>query len=232
MKLKPMLKYCISLFLVFTSSLILAQEKQDTTVVKNKVKYGLRVGIDLYNPLQTAITPEKKTYEIVADYRITHNLYVAAELGTTDNLTKLDYMQFTTEGTYIKAGVDYSTYKNWKGMDNLIYFGGRLGFSNFNHTLNSYTINSRPFFTETPITTPKHFDNLTAKWFEIVFGLKAETFNNLFLGFSFRSKFLISATEPDNFKNLYIPGFNRVFLNNTGFGFNYTLSYLIPLKKK
>jgi len=232
MKLKPMLKYCISLFLVFTSMIIFAQEQQDTTYVPVKLKYGLRVGFDLYNPLQTTITPEKKKYEIVADYRLTPNLYVAAEMGTVDNLTKLDYMQFTTKGTYIKAGVDYSTYKNWKGMDNLIYFGGRLGFSNFNHTLNSYVINSTPFFTETTITTPKHYDNLTAKWFEIVFGLKAETFNNLFLGFSFRSKFLISATEPKNFKNLYIPGFNRVFLNNSGFGFNYTLSYLIPLKKK
>ncbi len=229
MKAKPMLKYCISLICVFTSLLCFAQE-QDTTVVK--LKYGLRIGIDLYNPLQKAITPDRKAFEIVADYRIKQNLYIAAELGTTDKLTRLDYMQFTTNGSYIKAGVDFSTYKNWKGMDNLIYFGGRLGYSTFSHNLLNYTINSTPFFGEIPITTPQKFNNLSAKWFEIVFGLKAETFNNLFLGFSFRSKFLISATEPVNFKNLFIPGFNRVFLNNTGFGFNYTLSYLIPFKKK
>ena len=59
MKLKPMLKYCISLFLVFTSVTTFAQEQQDTTQVKTKLKYGLRLGFDLYNPLQTAITPEK-----------------------------------------------------------------------------------------------------------------------------------------------------------------------------
>ncbi len=225
-----MLKYYISLFCIVTSLWGFAQQKQDTTAVK--LKYGLRLGVNLFNSLQKAVNADKNAFEIVADYRLKQNLYIATELGTDDNLTRLDYVHFTTKGNYIKVGIDYSTYKNWKGMDNLIYFGARLGYSNFSHTILNYTVNSSSFFTATTNTTPIKFDNLTGKWFEIVFGLKAETFNNLFLGFSFRSKFLISATEPTNFKNLYIPGFNRVFLNNSGFGFNYTLSYLIPFKKK
>jgi len=205
-------------------------QAKDSVVIKHK--YGLRVGIDLYNPLQSSITPEKKVYEIVADYRLTYKLYIAAEAGTTDYLTKVDYMQFNTNGTYLKAGIDYNTYQNWLGMDNMIYFGGRLGYSNFGQTLLNYTINSNPFFAGTLINTPIKYDNLSAKWIEIIFGVKAETLNNLYLGFSFRSKFLMSSKEPTDFKNLFIPGFNRVFLNNTGFGFNYTLSYLIPFKKK
>ncbi|MFQ3297909.1 MAG: hypothetical protein ACI921_001902, partial [Polaribacter sp.] len=28
------------------------------------------------------------------------------------------------------------------------------------------------------------------------------------------------------------PGFNRIFESNTGFGINYTISYLIPFSKK
>jgi len=224
-----MLKYCINVvFLLFV--LTAFGQAKDSVVIKHK--YGLRVGIDLYNPLQNAITPEKKVYEIVADYRLTYKLFIAAEAGTTDYLTKVDYMQFNTSGTYLKAGIDYNTYQNWLGMDNMIYFGGRLGYSNFSQTLLNYTINSNPFFTGTLINTPIKYNNLSAKWIEIVFGIKAETLTNLYLGFSFRSKFLITDKEPSNFKNLYIPGFNRVFLNNTGFGFNYTISYLIPFKKK
>jgi hypothetical protein len=38
--------------------------------------------------------------------------------------------------------------------------------------------------------------------------------------------------EPENFKSLYAPGFNRIFESGTGFGFNYTLTYLIPFQKK
>lgn len=43
---------------------------------------------------------------------------------------------------------------------------------------------------------------------------------------------MISTKEPDGFKNLFVPGFNRVFLNDSGFGFNYTISYLIPIYKR
>lgn len=232
MKFQPMLKYCISLILVFSSAVLIAQETVSTDTIPVKLKYGLRLGIDLYNPIQTLITPDNKTYEIVADYRIKPRLFIAAELGTTENLTTLDYLSFRTEGSYIKGGIDYNSYNNWRGMDNMIYFGARLGYSTFSQELLSFTSNASPFFEEIQIDAPQKFDNLNAQWFEIVFGIKAETLNNLYMGFSFRSKFLISAKEPENFKNLYIPGFNRVFLNNTGFGFNYTLSYLIPFKKK
>jgi len=224
-----MLKYYINLIFVLLVTSLFAQTKDSINITH---KYGLRVGIDLYGPLQNYITPNKKNFEIVADYRLSYKLFIAGELGKTDNLTKLDYMQFNTNGTYLKAGIDYNTYQNWLGMDNMVYFGGRIGYSNFSQTLLNYTVNSNPFFTGTPFTTPQTFDNLNAKWFEIVFGVKAETLNNLYLGFSFRSKFIIATKEPTNFKNLYIPGFNNVFLNNSGFGFNYTLSYLIPFKKK
>ena len=44
---------------------------------------------------------------------------------------------------------------------------------------------------------------------------------------------LLSDKKPDNFGNLFIPGFNKVTDENTfGSGFNYTLTYSIPLKKR
>ena len=43
---------------------------------------------------------------------------------------------------------------------------------------------------------------------------------------------MMRVTDPENFKSLYAPGFNRIFETGTGFGFNYTLTYLIPFKKK
>ncbi len=41
----------------------------------------------------------------------------------------------------------------------------------------------------------------------------------------------MSSKDPENFKTLYAPGFNRVYATGTGFGFNYTISYLIPFLK-
>ena len=58
-------------------------------------------------------------------------------------------------------------------------------------------------------------------------------FNNFYAGFNVQLKGLITETEPNNFENLYIPGFNRTYDSGRfGTGFNFNLSYLIPIFKK
>ena len=66
----------------------------------------------------------------------------------------------------------------------------------------------------------------------MVGGVKAKMFNNVYLGFSLRLNYLVSNKRPENFDNLYIPGFNRTYGGKFGAGFNYTLSYFIPIYKK
>ncbi len=225
-----MLKYFISILLL-SCFILNAQEDAPKDSIQNK--YGLRIGIDLYNPTATIINDDRKGLELVADYRISRKWYIAGELGTIKNTTDLDFINFTTEGQYIKLGVDYNAYENWLDMENIIYVGFRYGYSTFSQTLNSGTIlSSNNLLDDQPVTAPKEFDGLNAHWAEIVVGVKAEILNNLFLGFSFSGKKMITTKEPTNFKNLFVPGFNRVFLNDSGFGFNYTVSYLIPLYKK
>ena len=75
------------------------------------------------------------------------------------------------------------------------------------------------------------YNGLSAHWVELVGGVKAELFSNLFMGFSVRLKSLVSNKKPEGFDNLYIPGFDRKYNGNIGVGFNYTLSYFIPLYK-
>jgi len=216
--------------ILFTITVI-SQEEQDT--IKVKENYGIRVGVDLSKPITSFLETENKGLEIVSDFRILKNYYAAVELGFLDKTTSEDYINFTTKGSYIKAGFNYNAYENWAGMNNEIYVGLRYGFSLFNQTLNSYTpnVNGTYFIPET-LEPNTEFNDLTAHWVEFVFGMKVETLKNLYLGVSISFNNMISTTEPENFKNLHIPGFNRVFLNNTGVGFNYTISYLIPIIKK
>ena len=75
--------------------------------------------------------------------------------------------------------------------------------------------------------------NLNAVWFEIVFGLKTEIFNNLFLGFELQLKNVLKQKNSQGITNFYIPGFNRTYdSSDFGAGFSYTISYLIPIIKK
>ncbi|WP_438964711.1 DUF6048 family protein, partial [Winogradskyella sp.] len=139
-------------------------------------------------------------------------------------------------GSYFKGGIDLNFYRNWLDMENMIYAGFRAGASTFSQTLNSYgvyNINNQYWNEQVSINESEEFKGLTATWLEIQIGIKAEMFNNFYAGFNVQLKGLITETEPNNFENLYIPGFNRTYDSGRfGTGFNFNLSYLIPIFKK
>ena len=76
------------------------------------------------------------------------------------------------------------------------------------------------------------YDGLTAGWGEVAAGVNVKVFNNVYVGFNLQLKVLLANSEPGNFENLYIPGFNRTYAGNFGAGFNYTVTYFVPLYKK
>jgi hypothetical protein len=207
---------------------------KDTTSPAKTNRYGLRVGVDLYKLTRALYDKDYKGIEFVGDYRLTKKYFLAAELGNENKTTDDSRLNFTTKGSYLKVGFDYNAYENWLDMENIISIGLRYGFSSFNQELNSYKIyNANPYFGEVPaIASGEKFNGLTASWIEVVAGIKAKVFNNVFVGFSLRLNRLVSNKKPGNFDNLYIPGFNRTYDGDFGVGFNYTVSYFIPLYKK
>ena len=211
-----------------------ASTKTDTLVPVKMNRYGVRVGADLYKLTRGLYDSNYKGIELVGDYRLTKNYYLAAELGSENKTTEDTRLTSTAKGTYIKAGFDYNGYENWLDMENIISIGLRYGMSTFSQELESYKIyNSNPYWGELPsIATNKNYNGLTAGWLEIVAGLKVKVINNIFVGFSLRMNTLLFDKKPDNFENLYIPGFNRTYNGNFGAGFNYTITYFVPLYKK
>ena len=131
------------------------------------------------------------------------------------------------------SDLDSNNYENWLDMENMIHIGLRYGVSSFSQELNSYKIyNTATYFpTASPVANDTKYDGLSAQWVEVVAGMKVELFNNLYAGFSARLNYLASSKKPDNFDNLYIPGFNRTYDGKFGVGWNYTISYFIPLYK-
>lgn len=248
MKMKHILKYSFSLLVFVLAFQTGFSQEQDTVVPTKMQRYGLRVGLDLQHLARTVYDKDFKGFEITADYRLSKKIYFAGEIGTENKTTDDDYLNFTTKGTYIKAGIDFNAYENWLNMENMIYIGFRYGFSTFSQNLNRYTIyyNTAPegntlppginlppnYFEDNTVLADKNYGGLSAHWAEVVAGIKAEIFNNLFIGFSARLNYLITDKKPDNFDNLYIPGFNRTYDGKFGVGFNYTVSYFIPLYKK
>jgi len=228
MKIRHILK---SIFSIVLLGLSLTSAAQDS-IPKKTERYGIRVGADLSRLARSFYEKDYRGLELVADYRLSKKIFIAGEIGNEDLTNNEAQLSYTTKGSYFKAGFDFNAYDNWLDMENMIYAGMRYSVSTFSQQLNSYDIyNTNPYFGENTLEPNQKFDGLTAHWVEFVAGVKAEIFSNLFLGFSVRLNYLVSNKKPEGFDNLYIPGFNRTYDGNFGAGFNYSVSYFIPLYK-
>ncbi|MGG5578355.1 DUF6048 family protein [Myroides sp. C15-4] len=245
MQSKLILTYITSSILVLFSVVGVAQEKSKdskketetahmATIAPPKYpqRYGLRVGADLFRITRSFYDKTYNGFEVVGDYRLTKKLFAVAELGH-DKLEKTESTYgFTTNGTYLRIGVDYNLHENWMDREDMIYVGARYGFATFSQNLDWYKpYSTSDYFDNPAIPINKKYSGLSAHWVEFVAGVKTRVFNNVFMGFSLRLTGLITQKQPDDFENLFIPGFNRKYSGAIGVGFNYSVSYFIPLYK-
>ncbi|KQC34248.1 hypothetical protein AAU57_13560 [Nonlabens sp. YIK11] len=233
-----MLRYATSLLFVMVACLASAQQTTQEPVANDTIvyptTYGLRAGIDLASLVRTAIDDEYTGFQVMADYRLTKDWYVAGELGTETLDRETNQIDFETTGSYIKAGADYNFYGNWLDLDNMIYVGFRAGASSFSQTLNRFDFYEEVGSFPAPSRFPnEEFTGLTAFWAEIQAGVKVQVLNNVYLSLNVQLKRLVAEDQPDNFDNLYIPGFGRTYdTGEIGVGYFYGISYRIPIYKK
>ncbi|MBL0013213.1 MAG: hypothetical protein IPP30_05455 [Flavobacterium sp.] len=232
--MKHTLAFLFSLIAVCCALDTKAQDKKPDSIPAKTYRYGVRVGVDVSKIARAFYEKDYKGLELVGDYRLTKKYYIAGELGNEEKTVNDELLNFTTKGTFFKVGFDYNLYENWLDMENMVYIGARYGVSSFSQTLNSYKVYDRyPYFGYPQnIESGEKFTGLSAQWVEILLGVKAKVINNFYVGFSLRVNKLFTNKRPDNFDNLFIPGFNRTYDGTFGAGFNYTVSYFIPIYKK
>ena len=239
MKKKQIYLFIISICL--STNMLIGQTESnsnDTLIKKDKLlkTNTIRLGFDLLKPVLSSSEGSNLNYEIVGDLQLTENIYLAGEYGLVDKVIEDENINFNSSGSFLRIGFDYNMFENWIGMDNSIYVGLRYGTSSFSSKILDYNVRNKDSYFSNLVTNEFQtieYSNLSGNWIEILLGIKVETFKNVYLGLSLRLNKLLSDTKPDNFGNLFIPGFNKVTDENTfGSGFNYTLTYSIPLKKR
>ena len=182
----------------------------------------------------TLLDVDYSGFEVVADFRISEKFYAAAELGTENFDYYENNLNALTKGSYLKLGANYNAHDNWIGLHNEIFTGLRYGFATFNQELLAYRI----YITDQNLspsvrTETQNFDGLTAHWLEFTVGIKAEILKNLYISASVQLKHEITEDKPENFDNLFVPGFGKTYdFSRFGVGYGYSISYLIPLFQK
>ena len=233
-KYHTMLRYIIKFFIVIIFSVGYSQENpSQPDSLKIKEKYGIRFGIDLSKQVRM-ITEDYNGISLYGDLRIKERLFIVAEIGNDDKKIFNENINANFKGSYLKAGFNYNFYNNPPGLENEIYFGFRFATSSFKSEVFNYLVYDFDKYWENGrIEDYSEYTDLSANWIELILGFNAKISKNIFMGTSLRLNRMINQKSPENFGNLYIPGFNIVTEdNNFGTGITYTLTYRIPLVKK
>lgn len=206
-----------------SSGSFVSKPKNDVVTV-----HQLRVGFDIGRFLFNNLYPSRKGYEIQFDYNWKGKLYLAAETGWGQGNVDYSFLQYKTQGEFIRLGIQQSLLgqNSPKDFDNA-FIGvryamgiGEIGDANF-------TVPS-PFGGTTAGVAPGQ--NYFVHWGEIVGGLEVAIWRHFYAGWMARGKFLIN---PHTFKQLspnYIPGYGKGDKNSI-FDFNFYISYGIQWTK-
>lgn len=186
---------------------------------------GIRLGMDLTRPFQDLWTKGNRYgTEFSADIELWPNLFPVFESGVDVMKIKTDLVDYKSTGSYSRIGMDYNFLQAENKNDkNILYAGLRYGFVLAKQEVNQYRVDSY----WGPATGHFGSHNYFAHWGEILFGIKGEILNNLYMGWTIRGKVKLNNKELGMPPAYFIPGYGRA---DKGFNldFTYSVYYNIP----
>ena len=197
-------------FLYFCSLLLLAQTLlgQEGEKVSDRPFFtGIDLSVDVLK-LTSLATPFEQKYEGGVKFVFFDLLGVAFDYGygKLEPERAIKNGEYTSEGTYFRAGMDFRAAIDAK---NSIYFGMRYGQSSFEDRGN-YTIIGQ---IEEDLFVTFDRRNLQADWFEVILGTESEVMPKFYVGTIFRLRILGSYDTFEPIDVYAIPGYGRTFDN-------------------
>lgn len=185
---------------------------------------GLRLGMDVTRPFQDLWTKGNRYgTEFSADLELWPNWFPVFESGYEVMKVKTDYIDYSSNGSYSRIGIDYNFLQAEHPKDKDILFGGfRYGFTLGRQQVDQYLIDSY----WGPING--RFGNQTyfAHWGEFLIGIKGEIFKNLYMGWTIRGKVKLNYKDLGVPPVYFIPGFGKA--KGFNLDFTYSVYYNIP----
>ncbi len=221
--MKKTLKYFFSLLVLL--AVLVQMNAQDGMRVR-----GPRISYDLGSLALLYFDPDRMVYTISVDYEMKQDLYPVIDLGYQHVKINQDNYSYTSSGMFTRIGADVNMLNYDKQVDvyEMMYVGGRYGFSLFNQEAENITVPD-PYWGDFNDGQIEKY-NLHAHWISLGGGMRAEVFRNFFMGWSvfLNIKFYQSGTEE--FVPYNIPGFGKGSSRATA-TFNYTISYRFPMQR-
>lgn len=232
MKKESISTYIIALLMA--SSLMLptslyAQEKkiQAEEEQPQPLFQGIYVGADIFGFMNQALGSDIMSTEASIEVHLKNRFFPVVEIGygsieTTNDETDIYYK---TSAPYFRVGLDYNVFYKKPHLPGFFTVGLRYGYSSFSYDIESPALVD-PNWGHTTVPFSYKGVESNASWAELVLGMKANVFNNFYMGFSIRYRSRLSVKKHENSEPYYIPGYGKGKSSN--FGITYNLVYKLP----
>lgn len=214
----------------------LERKQTKQSVVRDSVPWhtGTFVGVDLYGVGNHLLGSSYVGTELSVATTLKHRFVPTLELGLgrTDAVNDAGRAYRSKSSPYIRLGMDYNTLYKKKSKENMLCLGLRYGFSSFGYDI--YAVQTEGGHTPSledgywGETTPFHYEGLKGhmQWLELVFGVRAQVYKRLYMGWSLRMKYRTAASVAMYGNPHIVPGYGK--FGNSSMGITYSLVYKLP----
>lgn len=147
--------------------------------------------------------------------------------GKADAINDGNDLHYKTSAPYFRIGIDYNIFHKKTQLPGYIYAGLRYGMSSFSYDVDGPDMTDPNY--DGVNVVPYSFSGVksSAKWMEIVFGVKVKIYKSFCMGWSVRYKRRLSVEGHENSIPWYVPGYGK---NNSSSSLNllYNLIYNLP----
>jgi len=215
--------FFVCLLLPAFISVSAADDKKKKEVINIPLYQGVQIGFDFISPARYLYS-DSYGASVKADVNLKNSYFPTLEVGFA-NLDKTSDggTHFTSNGRYIKLGVNKSLSYNGAKAENMFYAGAHYGFTAFSYNLDNLTYTQNYWGNN---LSSLHDQKAIAGWIELVAGVRVQLLGPLSLGWTVQYKSTLHVSNGENSIPAYIPGYGENIKPNTGIAFH--LYYKLP----
>ncbi len=196
--------------MMVTFSVALSAQDENITDTLTKdfdIKPSVRLGFDVSAIGRSIYEPEVRQLEFSLDSELLRNWFFNLEAGMMQVRSEQETFSYSSNGYFLRTGADFNILGRPDEQQNdLVLLGLRYAYSFLQH-------DAPYFFLENPYWG-EHSGSIAqtayhTHWMELTGGVRAEVFQNLFLGWMLRTKVPLFRTREPEIEPYYIPGFGH-----------------------
>ena len=214
------------LFLLPPLSLILSLNSFAAAPPDTVWRPSVTAGMEVTGLGRELLEPGSRQWEWSLSLEWREDWFATLEAGMLNTAIDRVTHNYFADGWFVRAGADYNLLKrDEKNLHDLILLIFRYGYGRLNHESTRIIITD-PYWGSYETALP--LETFQAHWLELGVGIKARITGPLYMGWSIRTRLMLTRTQDLQMDPYKLGGFGKLE-NNPTVGIRYSLFFKIPV---